>query len=85
MERLTGRVGACVGVLSEAPREGRADHLIPSVGLRMRIGFRTDAMLLISPNCLLSFANTGCWCEPDSRFEQEMPSKRNSSVRWCEQ
>jgi len=39
-------------------------------------------MFLISSNGLaLWFATTGCWCEPDSRFEKESllaPTRRDS-------
>ena len=81
MERLTGRVGACVEVLSEAPREGRADHLIRSVWLRMRTGFRRDAMFLISLNCLaLLVCKHRVLVRAWFKFRKETLPRRNPSV-----
>jgi hypothetical protein len=75
-----------VGSFVRSTTRGQGGHIIPSVRLRIRTGFGRNAMFLISPYGLaLWFANTGCWCEPDSRFEKDILSKLNPSVRWCEQ
>jgi len=71
LEHIKHIICLLVGSFVRSTTRGQSGHLIPSVRLLMRTGFGRTAMFLILPYGLaLWFANTGCWCEPDSRIRK---------------